>query len=82
MKTPIVLKSFEALSFAVFAKGAQTGGEEGRAGSNVAPTAAAQPQPVPSQAIHIPHDSKYLLMPGQPTDWLDTVNSALNDIYL
>ena len=82
MKTRIVLKSFEALSSAAFATGDQTSGEAGRGGAKVAPTPAPQPQPAPSQAVHIPGHPEYFLMPGQPTDWLDTVNSALNDIYI
>ena len=82
MKTPIVLKSFEALSFAVFAKEGQTGGQPERGGSNVEPEPARQLQSAPRQAVNIPGHPDYFPMPGQPADWLDTVNSALNDIYI
>jgi hypothetical protein len=82
MKTRIVLKSFEALSLAAFAAGEQTSGEAGRGGASSAPAQACQPQPASSQAIHITGHPEYFMMPGQPTDWLDTVNSPLNDIYI
>jgi hypothetical protein len=79
MKTRIVLKSFAALSLPAFGAGDQASGEAGKGGSNVAPTPAPQPQPAPSQEIHIPGHTDFM-MPGQLTDWLGVVNSALNDL--
>jgi hypothetical protein len=80
MKTRIVLKSFEAMSFAAFASGVQSSGETGGGGSNAEPKLAPQPQPAPNQAIHIPGFPEYFKMPVQPKDWPNADNSALNDL--
>jgi hypothetical protein len=80
MKTRIVLKSFEALSFTAFVAGRQNGGETPVGGATVAQNPARQPRHSASQAVQRPGYPGFFTSPDPHSARLGLDKSALNDI--